>query len=76
MQNERLDSVVVVPLSSRAPEIWPLRLKLFVRGLRTSFAVVPGVRQVSKARLHELAAQAPRAALERLTAALAAYLGD
>lgn len=76
VQNERLDSVVVVPLSTRAPEIWPLRLKLEVRSLRTSFAVIPGIRQVSKARLHELVAQAPRGVLERLTAALAAYLGD
>lgn len=75
-QNERLDSVVVVPLSSRAPEIWPLRLTLRVSGLRESFAVVPGIRQVSKARLHELIAQAPLAAVERLTAALATYLGD
>ena len=76
VQNERLDSVVVVPLSTRAPEIWPLRLKLQVTGLRDSFAVVPGIRQVSKARLHELIAQAAHAALERLTAALGIYLGD
>jgi mRNA interferase MazF len=75
-QNERLDSVVVVPLSSRAPEIWPLRLKLEARNLRTSFAVVPGIRQVSKARLHELIAQAAPDALGRLTEALGAYLGD
>jgi hypothetical protein len=47
-----------------------------VRNLRTSFAVIPGIRQVSKARLHELIEQAPRGTLERLTAALAAYLGD
>ncbi|MGH7895480.1 MAG: type II toxin-antitoxin system PemK/MazF family toxin [Candidatus Binatia bacterium] len=75
VQNERLDSVVVVPLSTRAPEIWPLRLRLEVRGLRESYAVVPGIRQVSKARLQELVAQAPGAALDRLGAALAAYLG-
>jgi mRNA interferase MazF len=76
VQNERLDSVVVVPLSSRAPEIWPLRLVLRVANLRESFAVVPGIRQVSKARLHEMVAQAPATAVERLSAALAVYLGD
>lgn len=75
-QNERLDSIVVVPLSSRAPEIWPLRLELDVPSLRASFAVVPGIRQVSKARLHELVAQIAPAALTRLTEALAAYLGE
>ena len=76
VQNERLDSVMVVPLSTRAPEIWPLRLRLEVAGLRDAFAVVPGIRQVSKTRLHDLVAQAPQAAVERLTAALHLYLDD
>ena len=49
---------------------------LQVPGLRESFAVVSGIRQVSKARLHEMVAQASPTALERLTAALAVYLGD
>jgi mRNA interferase MazF len=73
--NEQLDSIVVVPLSTRAPEIWPLRLAVELRGLDASFAVVPGIRQVSKARLHELISQIPRAAQERLTEAVALYLG-
>lgn len=76
LYNDRLASVVVVPLSSRAPEIWPLRLELDVPGLKRSFAVVPGVRQVSKARLHGLIGQVPRAAMERLAEALALYLHD
>ena len=76
VQNERLESVVVVPLSTRAPEIWPLRLKLDIKGLRESYAVVPGIRQVSKARLHELVIQAPGPVMERVAAALAAYLGE
>lgn len=75
-QNERLDSVVMVPLSTRAPEIWPLRLRLEIPGLRESFAVLPGIRQVSKARLHDLIAQAPGDAVERLTGALHLYLDD
>jgi mRNA interferase MazF len=75
-QNERLDSVVAVPLSTRAPEIWPLRLRLEIPGLRESFAVLPGIRQVSKARLHELIAQASGDAVERLTGALHLYLDE
>jgi mRNA interferase MazF len=74
--NEQLDSIVVVPLSTRAPEIWPLRLAVELRGLEASFAVVPGIRQVSKVRLHELIGQIPRPALERLTEAVALYLGE
>jgi len=74
--NERLASVVVVPLSSRAPEIWPLRLEVAIGGMKKSFAVVPGIRQVSKARLHDLIGQAPSAAMERITEALALYLGE
>jgi mRNA interferase MazF len=75
-QNERLDSVVVVPLSTRAPEIWPLRVKLPVNELRDSYAVVPAIRQVSKARLRELVGHASAAVLERLTDAVTLYLGE
>jgi len=76
VQNEQLESVVVVPLSSRAPEIWPLRLRVDVRGLKTSYAVIPGIRQVSKARLHEMAGQAPPELMDRMGEALGLYLGD
>jgi mRNA interferase MazF len=76
IQNQHLDSVVVVPLSSRAPEIWPLRLRLDMQGLDTSYAVIPGIRQVSKARLHEVIAHAPTAAMERIGVALDLYLDD
>lgn len=76
LQNQRLDSVVVVPLSTRAPEIWPLRVKIPVDGLRDSYAVVPGIRQASKTRLHELIAHLDRAALKALSEAIAAYLND
>lgn len=74
--NERLDSVVVVPLSTRAPEIWPLRLRVKVAGLKTSFAVVPGVRQVSNARLHEAIDGVGAESLRRLREAIGLYLGD
>lgn len=74
--NERLESVVVVPLSTRAPEIWPLRLRVAVPGQRVSFAVIPGIRQVSKARLHELIGQVPAPVMARVNEAIALYLGD
>jgi len=74
--NDRLDSVVVLPLSTRAPEIWPLRIEVAITGMKPSFIVVPGIRQVSKTRLHELVAQAPTEILERIDDALAAYLGS
>lgn len=73
--NERLDSVVVIPLSSRSPEIWPLRLRLLVPRLKASFAVVAGIRQVSKARLHEYLGQTADTEIERLNEAIALYLG-
>jgi len=76
LQNQRLDSVVVVPLSTRAPEIWPLRVKVAVLGLRDSYAVVPGIRQASKARLEELVGHLDHRALESLSAAIAVYLDD
>ncbi len=73
--DERLDSVVVIPLSTKAPEIWPLRLRLDLPKLKASFAVIPGVRQVSKLRLHDLIAQANHATLLRVEDALRLYLG-
>lgn len=76
IQNDQLDSVVVVPLSTRAPEIWPLRLRVDVTGLKVSYAVIPGIRQVSRARLHEAIGQAPAALMERVGTALGLYLGD
>lgn len=74
--NDRLDSLVVVPLSTRAPEIWPLRLEVKIRGMKASYVVIPGIRQVSKARLHEVIAQAPGPAMLRIAEALAIYLGE
>jgi len=52
-----------------------LRLKLHVSGLQESYAVLPGIRQVSKTRLHEFVAHASNTKVDRLGAALAAYLG-
>ncbi len=76
VHNERLDSVVIVPLSSRAPEIWPLRLRVELQGVKTSYAVIPGIRQVSKSRLQEPIGHASAAVMARLGNAIAVYLGE
>lgn len=74
--NEALDSVVVVPLSTIGEEIWPLRIRTDdVRG-KTSFAVLPGIRQVSKARLAGFIGVASSSFMKRLDAAIALYLGE
>lgn len=74
--NEALDSVVVVPLSTIGDEIWPLRIETDdVRG-KAAFAVLPGIRQVSKARLADFIGVASSAFMARLDAAMALYLGD
>ena len=49
--NEVLNTVVVVPTSSIAPEIWPLRVAMGSFAGKASFAVIPGIRQVGKGRL-------------------------
>ena len=52
IHNMTLDSVVVDPLSSRPPEIPPLRIRVHLPGLKdTGFAVIPGIRQVKKSRI-------------------------
>ena len=74
--NENLDSVVVVPLSTTGEEIWPLRIRTDEVLGKAAFAVLPGIRQVSKARLADFIAVASSAFMARLDAALAAYLSD
>ena len=76
IQNERLDSVFIVPLSSRAPEIWPLRFRVELSGMKASYAVIPGIRQVSKSRLEDFIAETGAEAMARMGNALAIYLGD
>jgi mRNA interferase MazF len=74
--NARLDSVVVVPLSTQPGEIWPLRVKVTVRGRKPSYAVLPGLRQVAKARLLDPIARISGEELRRLDEAAAEYLSD
>lgn len=74
--NDVLDSVVVVPLSTIGSEIWPLRIRTDnVRG-KVAFAILPGIRQVSKARLTGFIGVASSPFMKRLDAAIDLYLGD
>lgn len=74
-QNAHLESVVVVPFSTQAPEVWPLRLKLDLAG-KVSYAVLPGIRQVKKTRLLDVIDMASHDFLRNLDKALFAYLTD
>lgn len=74
--NARMGTLVVIPLSTQAGEIWPLRVKVAAGGKKASFAVLPGIRQVAKTRLLDVAGSLPPADLRKLDRAAAAYLSD
>lgn len=74
--NSRLETVLVVPLSTQAGEIWPLRIKVAVGGRKPSFAVLPGLRQVAKSRFLDPIAVLSGTDLQRLDQAAADYLSD
>lgn len=68
---------VVVPLSSRPPETWPLRLAVpALAKQKRSYAIVAGIHQVDKRRLCGTIGVAPEAFMRELTGAMMAYLGD
>ena len=72
--NPVLGTVVVVPTSSLAPEIWPLRLEVGDFAGKPSFAIIPGIRQVRNGRLRgELGRLSPER-LRALDDCLLAYL--
>lgn len=73
--NTRLGTVAVVPLSTQPGEIWPLRVKV-TAGRKASYAVIPGIRQVAKARLLGTIGALPPAELRQIEKALAEYLSD
>lgn len=74
--NARLRTVVVVPLSTQSGEIWPLRVKVATGVRKPSFAVIPGLRQVARARLLEVIGFLAPADLQKLAHATADYLSD
>ena len=74
-QNEILGSIVVVPLSSQPNEIWPLRIELKIGKQKKSYAVIPGIRQVSKSRIGKVITTLPTAQMDRVAEAIHLYLG-
>ena len=75
-QNARLPTVVILPLSSQPPEIWPLRLRFQMPKGKESFVIVPGIRQVNKKRLQGMISLVPLSFLAKVDYALQAYLSD
>ena len=75
VHNAVLDTVVVVPTSSLAPEILPLRVCLGTFSSKESYAVIPGIRQVSKRRLRGVIGAVSEARFVILELSLRQYLG-
>ncbi len=75
-QNAHLETVVAIPFSTQAPEVWPLRLKFDLANQKTSYAVLPGIRQIKKTRLLDVIQMAPAEFMNTLDRALLAYLTD
>lgn len=74
--NSVLDSVVIIPLSTQPEEIWPLRVDAGVHAGRPSFAVLPGIRQVSKTRLGQQLSYVDDRHMACIDGALTTYLSD
>jgi len=75
--NAVLPTVMVVPLTTRPPAIWPLRLEVpEVPGLRRSYAVLPGLRQVSKGRIENTLGRMPEDFMRELQEACFACLSE
>lgn len=72
--NEGLTSVVVVPTSSLAPQILPLRVSVGFLAGKESYAVLPGIRQVKKSRVRGAIGQLSGEQLASIDACLEAYL--
>jgi mRNA-degrading endonuclease toxin of MazEF toxin-antitoxin module len=72
--NDVLNTVVIVPSSSVAPEIWPLRMSIGNSSGKESYAVIPGIRQVRKCRLRGPLGELSHDQLARLDDCLDAYL--
>ncbi len=76
-QNQMLDSVVAIPLSSREPEIPPLRIRVNASGLKvSSFAVIPGMRQLKKSRILGTAGKLKDSEMAFLDQSIREYLSD
>lgn len=78
LPNQTLKTVAIVPLSTQPPEIWPLRIPINIpqHKIKISFAVIPGIRQVSKHRFLDCLGQVPVDQMKSLDEAIQIYLSD
>lgn len=76
LQNTILQTVVILPISTKPPEIPPLRLQLRMPNGKNSFVVIPGIRQVNKSRLLETIGQTSPEVMKAVEKAVFAYLMD
>jgi len=75
MFNATLGTAVVLPLSSRPPEILPLRVRVGLsKSKQPSFAVVPGIRQIKLTRVLGTVGDLSVADLDRVDEAIRGYL--
>jgi mRNA-degrading endonuclease toxin of MazEF toxin-antitoxin module len=74
VHNEVLNTLVVIPTSTVAPEIFPLRMSAGCFSGKESYAVIPGIRQVRKGRLRGVIGQLSHERLLALDDCLEAYL--
>lgn len=72
--NDVLNTVVIVPTSSIAPEIWPLRVAVGSFAGKENYAVIPGIRQVRKGRVRGALGELSYEHLTMLDDCLDAYL--
>ena len=75
-QNRLLPTVVVIPVSSRPPQLWPLRVGIIVKPKVKSFAVIPGIRQVHKLRIKSTLKLLTTEEILNIEEALRVYLGE
>ena len=75
-QNTILDTVVILPISTKPPEIWPLRLRVSMQKGKESFVIIPGIRQVNKTHLMKVIGEVSSDFMKIIEESLQAYLSD
>lgn len=75
-QNIVLPTLVILPISSRSPEIWPLRLEFKMPNGKNSYVVIPGVRQVSRERLQGQIGEMSTQVMRNISEAIQLYFND
>lgn len=74
--NLLLPTVLIIPVSSRPPDNFPLRVEFKMPDGRFSYAVVPGMRQIKKERLAAPLGLVDESTIDKLFEAISIYLRD